>query len=130
MSNKDNNQDEIYKELQKEKMESLLENKYVRLSEKGAEAYKNLQYSAVKQFMFWVFVGNVGAFVLSKFINFLPLKTTSPTKLKRYRYMTFFTTITAVSYHGYKVSRFQFIKEKKLLLNDPENILQEPADAL
>lgn len=122
------NQDEIIQQLRSEKLESLAENKVIRLSVKGTEAYQAIQYGAIKQFTFWLFVGNCGGFVLSKFVDFLPLGTNSPTKLKRYRLATYFACLTGVTYHGYKVSKFNFIKQKKSLLANPENVLEEPSD--
>jgi hypothetical protein len=127
MAEKENRQ-EIIDQLRSEKLESLAENKVIRLSVKGTEAYQGIQYGAIKQFTFWLFVGNCGGFVLSKFVDFAPLGTTSPTKLKKYRYLTFFACLVGVSYHGYKVSKFNFIKQKKALLASPENVLEEPSD--
>jgi hypothetical protein len=122
--------DQLYNDYREEKKESLKENKFVKLSVKGTQEYKQLQHSAFKQFGFWAFVGNVGGFVMAKFINTLPLKTTSPSKLKRYRYITYFTCLTVLSYHGYKVSRFDFLKQKKQMLQDPSNILDDPDELI
>ena len=102
--------------------------KYAKLSVKGVQEYKNLQYSAIKQFFFWVFVGNFGGFILSKFVEIGPMKQRPKHKLRRYRYTTFFVTLAALSYHGYKLSRFNFVKGKKKLLQDPTNVLEEPSD--
>ncbi len=111
--------------LEEERARTNIGTDYVKLSAKGAQEFKNLQYSAVKQFAFWVFVGNVGGFVLSKFIE-IPFKDKPKHKLKRYRYTTFFFTLFALSYHGYKLSRYHFRKGKKALTQDPANLLEEP----
>jgi hypothetical protein len=100
--------------------------KFVRLSAHGAQQYQNLQYAGVKQFIFWFFVGNCGGFVFSKFIEMYPLKSVSPSRLKRLRLGTYFAFVIGMSYHGYKLSRFTFLKEKKALLANPENVLEEP----
>jgi len=99
--------------------------KYAKLSVKGAQEYKNLQYSAIKQFGFWVFVGNFGGFTLSKFME-IPLKNQPQPKLRKYKYTTFFLTLFVISYHGYKLSRYHFLKGKRELIKDPTNILEEP----
>jgi hypothetical protein len=102
--------------------------KYARLSSKGTQEYKTLQYAAARQFIFWVFVGNVGGLVLSKFVELGPFKNKPAPKVKKYKYTTFFLTLMALSYHGYKLSRFHFIKGKKKLIQDPTNVLEEPSD--
>jgi len=111
--------------LDEERAQTDIGTKYAKLSVKGAQEYKNLQYSAIKQFSFWVFVGNFGGFVLSKFIE-IPLKDKPQPKLRKYKYTTFFLTLFVLSYHGYKLSRYHFLKGKKALTQDPTNILEEP----
>ncbi len=113
--------------LEQERAHTEIGAKYAKLSVKGAEEYRNLQYSAIKQFGFWVFVGSFGGLILSKFLE-IPFKNKPQLKLRRYKTTAFFVTLTCLSYHGYKLSRFHFVKGKKRLLADPTNTLEEPAD--
>lgn len=124
----DNKDDKSYTLEQEKSLTHDTGAKYAMLSAKGAQEYKNLQYSAIKQFLFWVFVGNFGGLILSKFVDVIPFKKKPALKIRRYKYGTFFFSLFALSYHGYKLSRFHFIKGKKKLLQDPANVLEEPKD--
>jgi len=122
----DKNNEDSYT-LEQERAHTETGAKYARLSVKGAQEYRNLQFSAIKQFGFWVFVGSLGGFTLAKFME-IPFKTKPQLKQRRIKFTTFFVTLIALSYHGYKLSRFHFVKGKKRVLSDPTNILEEPSD--
>jgi hypothetical protein len=100
--------------------------KYIKLSVKGVEQYRNLQYASIKKFLFWVFVGSAGGLVLSKGVDLIPVKQTSQFKMKRVKNWTFFASFAILSYHGYKLARRDFRKGRRDMLKDKENILEEP----
>ena len=101
---------------------------YKKLSSKGTQEYKKLQYNAVKQFGFWLFAGTLGGYVLSKFVNIITWKKKASPQAIRFEKATFLLSIFMLSYHGYKISKFHFVKGKKKLLANPEYVIEEPND--
>jgi len=55
----DKNNDDSHT-LEQERAHTEIGAKYAKLSVKGAQEYRNLQFSAIKQFGFWMFVGSFG----------------------------------------------------------------------
>lgn len=108
---------------------------FVRLSPQGTAAYKDLQYSAIKNFCFWVFVGNFGGFTMASMLSILPSsRKKGPGNMSsggvrlRSKFYAYGITAVLLSYHGYKVTRLNFIREKKKLLAKPENVLMKQTD--
>lgn len=60
------------------------------------------------------------------FIRYLPFKEQKKVKVRKYQRYTFFTSILVFGYHGYKLSKRDFLKSKKKLLANPEFVINEP----
>lgn len=89
-----------------------------------------MQADSFKKFLFWLFVGNMGGFALAHTISYLPFKDKSKTQIKKYQRITFFTSLLAFGYHGYKLSNRDFLRGKKELTRNSQYILTEPDDEL
>ncbi|KRX04387.1 hypothetical protein PPERSA_05648 [Pseudocohnilembus persalinus] len=101
---------------------------YIRLSYEGQQKYKELQQNSIKKFGFWLFVGNLGGFAVAQGVPYLPFKEKKLSKVKRYQRIAFFTSLIAFSYHGYKLSKRDFVRSKKKLLANPAFTLTEPEE--
>ncbi|KAL4438898.1 hypothetical protein ABPG74_016618 [Tetrahymena malaccensis] len=96
------------------------------LSPEGNRQYKELQIQSFKQFSLWFLVGNLTGLTLSQVVQYLPINNITKMKKRKYQRVAFFGSIFVLSYHGYKLSKREFVRGKKKILLDPECIVNEP----
>lgn len=71
-----------------------------------------------RTFLFWLFVGNVAGYTLTKFVPLLA-KRLPPTKVTRYQRYAFWGPLILFTYYGYKTAAMLKRKGLKQLTKQP-----------
>lgn len=101
--------------------------KYVKLSPQGETAYRAMVLTGFRTFLFWVFVGNVAGYTLTKFVPLFTKKLPAA-KVTRYQRYAFWGPLILLSYHGYKTASMIKRRGMKQIIKDPDNTINEPKE--
>ena len=98
--------------------------KFVKLSPKGEQLYREVYISSGQTLLFWAFVGSFTGFTLTKLIPLIGSKLPA-NKLQKYKRFGFWIPIITFTYHGYKTSRRYKRKGMRQITKDPANVIDE-----
>jgi len=91
------------------------------MNQSGAVAYRKMQKGCFVGFSMWLCAGVLGGYTLAQTIPMLPLNpNTTPRMKTKYKLWCIGLMTAGFSYHGFKTSKTEFFRNRKLILENKD----------